>query len=150
MSNKNNRKKQPVVKGFEWEVGQIMNANLMFPTQQFESIEALKALTDEEFSEQMIQLLSPVQPLDNFERAGLAQSVNSGDRLRVYYHTLRVIERRLAAANDTETLGCEGAKLSHLIDGHGIQVKEEGQLDYIDEEFPDEAIAGESQSSVII
>lgn len=89
-------------KSLEWNTGDIFEANLMFPTKHFEDQKQLENLTDEEFSGKMIGLLEPCQPLSNKEQQILVSSIKTGNRLRVYYHVMAVINRHIEVVNEVQ------------------------------------------------
>lgn len=111
-----------------WDTADIFSANLMFPTRHFASEIDLKKLGDEEFSQLMISILEPVQPLTNHERSELAKSVKSGNRLRTYYQTLEVEKRYLATVNDLKDNACEDARLKDKFDHTHVRIVDAEEL----------------------
>lgn len=109
----------------EWNAGSIFSANFMFPTAHFQDAEKLERQDDDSFSDFIIGLLQAVGPLTDYEQRELSKSVFKNDRLRVYYQTLLVIEKKRGVVNETETLGCEDAKLSEQLDHHGFSIQTE-------------------------
>lgn len=111
-----------------WEAGDIFEANLMFPTEHIKDADTLNGMSDEEFSDFSIGLLDPIQPLNTEAQKQLARSVFSSNRLRIYYHILKLLDTHLKVVDETTQQGCEGSKLKEEFDHHNFQVVDIDQL----------------------
>ncbi len=117
-----------------WEAGDIFEANLMFPTEHVKDVSELEDMTDELFSEFSIGLLDPIQPLAKEDQKQLARSVFSANRLRIYYHILKLLDIHLQIVDETTQQGCEGSKLREELDHHHFQIVSEVQEEIESEE----------------
>jgi hypothetical protein len=118
-----------------WTPAEMLEANFMFPVdipdvgqfvkkEQYVSLSDLESDNDESFCAVIQQMLAPCQPLNNEERSGLVSSVHSGNRLRVLFHTLQVIERTSEALNATQTVVAIDEKDKETHDGRGFSFQE--------------------------
>lgn len=111
----NTTKTSSITKG--WDAGDIFAANFMFPTDHFKSNEELEALSEEDFSKLSVGILETIQPLSGDEKQMLTASVKTGNRLRVYYQILTLVDKRVSVENMVNEKGCEGASLKDTYDG---------------------------------
>ncbi len=100
-----------------WDAGDIFSANFMFPTDHFENCEELNDVSEEEFSKLSVDILETIQPLSEDEKQMLTASVKSGNRLRVYYQILTLVDKRASIENEVNKKGCEGASMKDTYDG---------------------------------
>lgn len=121
-----------------WDTNEIFEASLMFPTEHIQSESALKALTDEEFSDLTIGILFPCQPLTGEEKSAMVKSVHAKNRLRVYFQALQIVTRHAKVVDEVQDDNIEDVSLSEAMAHNGYSIREEGATDFVDEEFPEE------------
>lgn len=94
-----NNKKQ--TNNTNWKAEDKIAALLDFPDDYFESFDQVEAMTDDEFSEKMVSLLEPCQPLPDEVQQELYRAVIKGDRLEVYHKVKLHVESSLVAIPET-------------------------------------------------
>ena len=129
---------------FIWDTGAIFDANFGFPYGNINNEDELKdGFTEEEFSEHIIQLLTPCQPLDNHERSVMTQAVKSGNRLRILFLATKLVQMRCDALNETTQNGdISDNPLRDNFEQNGYQVKEIGVMDEEDQYAIDTKLLG--------
>lgn len=122
----------------DWDTNEIFEASLMFPTEHVHSESALKALTDEEFSDLTVGILVPCQPLTGEEKNAMVKSVHTKNRLRVYFQALQIVTRHAKVIDEVQDDNIEDVSLNEAMAHNGYSIREEDSLDFVDEEFPEE------------
>tara|TARA_R110000851_G_C12893472_1_gene547378 strand:- start:78 stop:488 length:411 start_codon:yes stop_codon:yes gene_type:complete len=67
-----------------WNAGTILQANFMFPTHHFESLNDLESMPKHEFYNTVISLIEPFS-LSDLEKSAMFKATQSENRLRMYY-----------------------------------------------------------------
>lgn len=110
----------------KWTPAEILEANFMFPVNDYKSAEELEKDSEESFCLMIEEMLTPCQPLNNFERVGLVASVKSGNRLRVLYHTVQIVGRHAIAADETHKVEMPDEEVQGSQEGRGYQTHQIG------------------------
>lgn len=110
-----------------WNSGDILEAAFMFPTHQFETEMELDCMSDTEFCNMIEAILEPLQPIPNIIRHGLAESVRSGNRIRVYSQSLKLSRRHAFVLGETQKTDVPDAKLGQVFGYHGHIIVDENK-----------------------
>ena len=132
-TNEINKRQAMNISELNWNAGEIMEANFMFPTEHFDKLSDLTDLSDDQFNNLIIGMSEPCLPFTEIEKNVMIRSVKSHNRLRVYYHSLKILDRHLGVINDTQDVDHTDKDIDDVM-GH-LVVK--GKVTIVGENIPD-------------
>lgn len=121
MTTNKNTTNDVTLNSMKWDTAEIFEASFMFPTEHFETLDALQSTDVEVFTTMMIAMIELLPPLSDEEKQGLKKATLSGNRLRLYFQVLKLMDHYADSLAETQE-SYESLSTADTLERRGYQI----------------------------